>query len=78
MDKLDIDKMETTPTDLSKLSNAVINEVVGKTIIMNWLKKVNAIQNIDTNDLVKNTDYNIKIGDIEKKIPDHDKYITIQ
>ena len=43
---------------------------------MNYLKKVNAIQAIDTSDLVKKADYNTKIGDIEKRVPDHYKYIT--
>ena len=40
------------------------------------LKKDNAMQTIDTSDLVKKADYNTKIVGIEKKIPDHDKYIT--
>ena len=31
VDNLDIDTLETTPVDLSKLSNVVINEVVKKT-----------------------------------------------
>ena len=45
-DKLDIGKLETTPVDLSKLSNVVKNEVV------------------------KKTEYNAKIKNIEDKIPD--------
>ena len=43
--KLDIGKLETTPADLSKLSDAVKNEVV------------------------KKTEYNATIKDIEDKIP---------
>ena len=39
-------------------------------------KRVNAIQTIDTSDLVKKADYNTIIEDIEKIILDHDKYIT--
>ena len=35
IDKLDIDKLETTQVDLSKLSDVVKNEVVKKTYIMN-------------------------------------------
>ena len=42
---------------------------------MNWLKKL--VQTIDTSDLVKEADYDHKIEDIEKKIHNHDKYITI-
>ena len=33
---------------------------------MNKLKKVNFINTIDTKDLVKTTDYNTNINDIEK------------
>ena len=40
IDKLDIGKLETTPVDLSKLSDTVNNEVFKKTDMMNWLKKV--------------------------------------
>ena len=45
-DKLDIDKLVPAPTDLSKLSNVV------------------------KNDVIKKTDYNAKITEIENKIPD--------
>ena len=34
VDKLDTDKLKTTPIDLSKLSNVVENDVVKKLIIM--------------------------------------------
>ena len=42
---------------------------------------LNAIKTTDTTDLVKKADYDTKIGEIEKKITDHDhddKYITRQ
>ena len=42
------------------------------------VKTFNAIHTSDTNKLVKKGDYNTKIDKIEKKIPDHDKYITTQ
>ena len=47
---------------------------------MNQLKQVHAIQTTDTSNLVKKTDYDTKIVEIEKKIFDHDhvKYITTQ
>ena len=35
VDKLDIDKLSPVPVDLSKLSNAVENDVVKKTYIIN-------------------------------------------
>ena len=40
------------------------------------VKKVNAIQIINTSDSVKKADYYTKIEEIEKKIPGHEKYIT--
>ena len=40
------------------------------------VKNVNAIQVVDTSNLVSKADYNTKIDEIEKKIPDHSKYIT--
>ena len=40
------------------------------------VKKVNAIQTNDTINLINKTDYDAKVVAIEKKIPDHDKYIT--
>ena len=67
VDKLDIDKLVTVPVDLSKLSNVVKNDVVKKTVYDKLVAKVN---NIDTTGLVKKTDYNIKITEIEGKIPD--------
>ena len=43
----DIGKLETTPVDLSKLSNVVKNEVVEQTVYDELLKKFNAIQTTD-------------------------------
>ena len=40
------------------------------------LRKKDAMQTIDASDLGKKADYGTKIVGIEKKIPDHDKYIT--
>ena len=40
------------------------------------VKKVNAIQIINTSDSVKKADYYTKIEEIENKIPGHEKYIT--
>ena len=44
IDKLDIRKLETTPADLSKLSNVVKTEAIKKTVYDELVKKVNAIQ----------------------------------
>ena len=53
VDKLDIDKLVPVPTDLSKSSNVV------------------------KNDVIKKTDYNAKITEIEGKIPDISNLATI-
>ena len=66
-DKLDIDKLVPVPTDLSKLSNVVKNDVVKKA---DYSKLVTKVDNIETSGLVKKTDYNTKITDKEGKIPD--------
>ena len=73
-------KLETTPVDLSKLSDVVKNEVVKKTEYNEFIKKFHAIQTTDASDLVEKNDYNTKINEIEKKTTDHDhtKYITTQ
>ena len=54
VDKLDIDKLVAVPTDLSKLSNVVKNDVVKKTTSDKLVAKVN---NIDANDFVLKTKY---------------------
>ena len=51
--------------DLSNLRDVVKNDVQTKYDQM--IKKVHAIQTIDTSDLVKKTDYNTKINEIERK-----------
>ena len=47
---MDIDKLKPVPTDLSKLSNVVKNDVVKKT---DYNKLVIKVDNIDSSGLVK-------------------------
>ena len=77
IDKLDIGKLESTPVDLSKLSDAVKNEFVKNTVLDELVKKCNVIQATDNINLIKKTDYDIKIDKIKMKIldQDHDKYV---
>ena len=75
-DKIYVEKLKALPLDLSKLSNAVRHDVVKKTVYDEFFKKVNAIQAINTSNLVEKSEYNTKIEEIEKKILNHDKYIT--
>ena len=58
VDKLDIYKLKPLPTDLSKLSDVVKDDVVKKA---DYNKLVTKVDNIDTSGLVKKTDYNTKI-----------------
>ena len=70
--KLFITTLETAPVDLSKLSEAVKNEVVKTTAYDELVWKVNANQNSNTVNLVKKKpDYNTKITETEKKTFDH-------
>ena len=66
VDNLDVGKLVAVPVDLSKLSDAVKNDVVKKTEHDRLVRKVNAIQTTDTNDLVKNLTITQNI--IEKRI----------
>ena len=72
VDKLDIDKLTPVPNDLAKLSNAVKNDVVKKTVYDKLVAKVN---NIDTTGFVLKTTYDTDKSDFEKKISDADKKI---
>ena len=47
---------------------------------MNLLKKIKIIGTVGSDNLFKRSDYDTKIGDIDKKTndEDHAKYITIQ
>ena len=58
--------MKLVPVDL-KNSSDVVEKVVKKTVYDQLVKKVNAIQTIDTSNLVKITECNTKINDIQKK-----------
>ena len=67
VDKLDIDKLEPIPVDLSKLSDVVKNDVAKKTV---YNKLVAKVRNIDTSDFVLGTKYNTDKTELENEIPD--------
>ena len=71
VDKLDVDILATVPVDLSKLSNAVKDDVVKKTVY----KLVAKVDNTDTSGLVKKTGYNTKITEVKDKIPDTTNFV---
>ena len=83
VDKLDSDKLVPVPVDLSKLNDRVKKEVVKKTEYNELVKKVNAIKTTDTRNLLRKTDYDKKISEIQKnkKTPtgyDHSNRYTTQ
>ena len=73
VDKLDIDKLVTVPTNLGKLSNVVKYDVVKKTPYNKLLAKVD---NIDTSDLVLKTKYDTDKAELGKKIPNTSNLAT--
>ena len=64
VDKLYIDKLVPVAADLSKLSNAVKNEVVKRTVYDKIVAKVN---NIDTIEFVLKSKYDADKTELEKK-----------
>ena len=66
VDKLDIDKLAPIPVDLSKLSDAVRNDVVKKAVCDKIAAKVN---NIYTSTFVLKTKYRTYKTELEKKNP---------
>ena len=62
VDDIDTDKFKTVPTDLRKLSNAVNNNAIKKTVYDELVKKVSTIDSGKQN--------------LEKKIEDADKKIS--
>ena len=69
VDQLDIDKLVPVPTDLSKLSDVVKNDVVKKTEYDKIATKVNNID-IGTSKFVLKSDYDADKLELEKTIPD--------
>ena len=65
VDKIDADKLKTAPVDLTKLSNAVKNDVVKKTEYNSLKTKVDSI---DTTNFVSKTKYEKYGSDFEDKI----------
>ena len=75
VDKLDIDKLVPVPTDLSKLSNVVKNDVVKKAV---YNKLVAKVDNIDTSKFILKTQYDTDKTKLENKIPDINNLVKNQ
>ena len=65
--KWDIDKLVRVPTDLSKLSDVVKNDVAKKDV---YDKLVAKVDNIDTSRFVLKTKYDTGKSELENKMPD--------
>ena len=67
IDDLNINKLKTFPFDFNKLINVAKNDVAKTTVYNELVRKINPIENNNSSDLIKKTDYNRKIKDIEIK-----------
>ena len=67
VDKWDTDKLVPVPVDLSKLSDAVKNDVVKKSVYDKLVAKVNSL---DNSDFVLKTKYDTDKTEIKSKIRD--------
>ena len=72
VDKIDVGKLKTVPTDLAKLSNVVKNDTVKKT---EYSSLKNKVDNIDTNALLLKSTFNTEVKEIEGKITNVDNKI---
>ena len=75
VDEQDVDKLVSVPVDLSKLSDAVKNDVVKKAVYDKLVAKVN---NIDTSDFVLKTKYQTDKAKLEKEISDVTNFVKKQ
>ena len=67
VDKLDIDKLKGVPTDLSNLKSKAGKLHIGK--LETTPVDLSKLSNLAKNDVIKKTEYNAKIKNIEDKIP---------
>ena len=68
VDKLDIDKLKSLPTNLSNLKSKVDKWDTDKSAPVPV--DLSKLSNVLKNEVVKKTEYNVKIKNIEDKIPD--------
>ena len=68
VDKLDIDKLKNVPTNLNNLKSKVDKLDVDKLVPVPV--DLSKLSNVVKNEVVKKTEYNAKIKNIEEKIPD--------
>ena len=69
IDKIDVDKLKAVPDDLSNLKSKVDKMDIGKLEFTSV--DLSKLRNVVKNDVVKKTEYNAKITNIEDKTPDN-------
>ena len=78
IDKLDISKLSNVPTDLSKLTNKVANELVEKTDFSALEKKVSELENkikaAESKPDISNLANKTELKNVENKIPSNDAF----
>ena len=74
VDKLDTDKLKSVPTNLSNLKSKVDKLDIVK--LETTPVDLSKLSNVVKNEVVKKTEYNAKIKNIEDKIPDITKLAT--
>ena len=67
VDKSDIDKLKSVPTNLSNLKSKVDKLDIGK--LETTPADLSKLSNVGKNDVVKKTEYNVKIKNVEDEIP---------
>ena len=74
VDKLDIDKLKSIPTNLSNLKSKLDKLDIGK--LETTPVDLSKLSNVVKNNVVKKDEYNAKIKNIEHKIPDNANVTT--
>ena len=79
VDKIDTDKLKTTPADFAKLTNAIENDVVKKTDYNAKVTSIEAtkLKAIDTNSFVTRTKFSADTNALDDKIDGVEKKYLI-
>ena len=78
VNKLDIDKLEIVPTDLTKLGSVVDYDIVKKTVFDELVEIDNIVDAVDVSRFVEKAEEKVeeKLKKLKRKIPTQDQYIT--
>ena len=78
VNKLDIDKLEIVPTDLTKLGSVVDYDIVKKTVFDELVEIDNIVDAVDVSRFVEKAEEKVeeRLKKLKRKIPTQDQYIT--